>query len=93
MRRRRWVPILGVDDEGAGARRPGDLAVRRRDDPLAALDVEAPIRIGEVVLHVDHDQGRLLVVPRELTHGLLPSWTALSVRSIGTHLARPCDGR
>jgi len=28
-----------------------------RDDLLAALDVEAPVRVGEVVLDVDHDQG------------------------------------
>jgi hypothetical protein len=56
VRCRRWVPILGVDDEGVGTRGLGDLAVRRRDDLLAALDVEAPVRIGEVVLHVDHDQ-------------------------------------
>src|SRR5207245_1005513 len=59
----------------------GTLAVDERDDLLAALDVEAPVRVGEVILDVDHEQGRLLVVRREVTHRLLPSWTALSVGS------------
>src|SRR5829696_3137369 len=52
------VPDLGVDDRDAGGPRAVDLAVDDRHDFLAALDVEAALRVGEVVLHVDDEERR-----------------------------------
>ena len=53
------VPVLGEHDEGPGRSAPCDLGVDRRDDLGAALDRQAAGRVGEIVLDVDDDQGRL----------------------------------
>ena len=62
VRRVLGVPVLRVDDEAAAATSLLDLGVDRGHDVLAALDVQAPRRVGEVVLHVDHEQGGPSVV-------------------------------
>ena len=57
VRRVLGVPVLGVDHGGAGRLGRGDLGGDRADDVLAAPDVQRARRVGEVVLHVHHDQG------------------------------------
>ena len=62
MRRRRRVPVERVDDEPAVVPSALDLAVDRRDDVGRACDGQAAIRVGEVVLDVDDDEGGFGVV-------------------------------
>src|SRR6185503_7622263 len=57
------MPVLGEDDRGAGRPRRRDLAVDDRDDVGAAVDRQAALRVGEVILEVDDDEGRPGVVP------------------------------
>src|SRR5256885_5125206 len=57
VRRLGWMPVLRVDDGDTGGAGPVDLAVDDRHHVLAALHVEAAFRVGEVVLHIDDDEG------------------------------------
>ena len=56
------MPVLGVDDEGAARSRRRNLAVDQRDHLGRRRDVQRALRIGEIVLDVDDDQGRSPVV-------------------------------
>src|SRR5256885_453458 len=62
MRSRRGMPILGEHDRRP--RRPGDrdLAIDDRDEIGSAVDRKAALRIGEIVLEIDDDEGRPPVV-------------------------------
>ena len=64
VRRDRRVPVLRVDDQRVGSPRGADLGLDRRQDRRRAGHGEAACRIGEVVLDVDHDEGRPEVVAR-----------------------------
>ena len=56
MRGRLGMPVLGVEDGRAGRAGAVDLAIDERHDLLAALDVEAALGVGEIVLNVDDQQ-------------------------------------
>src|SRR5688500_5313969 len=56
------MPILCRHDERASIARVAHLAVDDLHDPLTTGHSEAARRIGEVVLEVDDDEGRVLVV-------------------------------
>jgi hypothetical protein len=56
------MPVLRVDDERLRRERIADLAIDDRNDLLATRHRQAALRIGEVVLDVDHDECRLAVV-------------------------------
>jgi len=79
------VPILRVHDRGASRQGASRLGVHSRHDLLAALDVQASGRIGEIVLDVHYQQAGMRVVafgrivwlpagvesPRAVAHGWL----------------------
>ena len=56
------MPVLRVDDPCARFARLIDLPVDDRHDEFTFRDVEAASGIGEVVLNIDHQQGRFVVV-------------------------------
>lgn len=60
------MPVLGIDHERAGCCCPDDLPVDRPNEILTSGDVEASVDVGEVILHVDDDQRRLLVIADHL---------------------------
>jgi hypothetical protein len=64
MGRRFRVPVLRVEDPCAGHFGGVDLRVDKRHYLFAALDVKVALRIGEVVLDVDDEQGGSRVVRR-----------------------------
>ena len=67
MRRRQWVPILRVNDEGAGARR-----CRSHGSPTARICSPPSTRGSCSGRRRRSEQGRLFVVRREHTHRVLP---------------------
>jgi hypothetical protein len=62
VRSDRGMPVLRVYDRRAAIEGALDLTVQERNDLLAASHVQAAPRVGEIVLHVDDDQGRPKVV-------------------------------
>src|SRR6185503_1627376 len=62
VRCRLGMPVLGIDDRGAGVLCRCYLNVDGVDDVLAADHVQPARRVGEVVLHVDDQEGGLPVV-------------------------------
>ena len=60
------VPVLGVDDGGTGVLCSADRLTDQRDDVLATAHVQATLGVGEVVLHIHHDQCSLGVERRQV---------------------------
>jgi hypothetical protein len=56
------MPVLRVDDQRAGGPRGRDLGVGDVDHRVRVAHVEAAVRVGEVVLHVDDDQRSVHVI-------------------------------
>ena len=72
VRGRLGVPVLGVDNEGAGRHGPHHFDIDSGDDSVSTLDEQASVGVGEVVLHVYNDESGACVVAdhvRQATSG------------------------
>jgi len=63
------MPVRRVDDVGTSLLRLGDLGVDERHHDLSPAHVQVAAGVGEVVLHVDHDERGLRIV-RDAMHDL-----------------------
>ncbi len=70
VRRAGRVPVLGEHDQRPGGAGGLDLGAQQPRQVLTAGDVQAPGRVGEVVLQVDdHQRGPVVVVERGAGRG------------------------